>query len=515
MSKKLFFALFMILFLGVAQAPIVDAFKGTVTIALPAEAPTMDPNITSNSVGFMVWGWNYDTLLKYDMIGTKTVPWLATKWEKLSPTSFKFWLRKDAKFADGTPVTVEAIKFSMSRIQDPKLKSRQKGYFQAWKSFEKIDDHTFIWHMKWSDNGLLGRLHRWFLVMNPKAKGVDKKVIARKTFGGGPYILKSWTKGAKSVFEANPTWWGNSMYPNRPARIVLRRVVEPTTRVKALLRGEVDLIQGVGAQFLDQLDKNPDTQTLVVPAIRIFYITFATRFGGPFADRNVRLAVNYAIDADKIRTTIVGGLADPFHQLYHPWSYSGYNPKLRWHGYSLDKAKEYMKKSAYPNGFKAAFVTSNGRYPFDRQAGQAVASMLKELNIDMKVRAVNWPLYRKLVSVYQSKKQELPGLIFRSWGNSVGDTLNVGRGTSSCKGPWTVGCFPEFDKMNEAAGRISDPVKQQAAFENVWAKMKEVAMHKILFKNKMAFGFRKSLKFKPRGDDTLNVWEMVQTKGSN
>ncbi|MFC1491017.1 ABC transporter substrate-binding protein [Nitrospinota bacterium] len=508
--RKKWMALFLVLVFGMVGAPLADAYKGTVKIALPADAPTMDPNITSNAIGFMIWGWAYDTLLKYDMSTNKRIPWLATKWKRLSPTKIKFWLRKGAKFSDGTPVTTAAVQYTMNRIMNPKLKSRQRGYFKAWKKFEIIDDHTFIWHQKWSDNGLYGRLDRWFLLINPKSKGVDKTIIARNTFGGGAYILKSWSKGRKMDFEANPHWWGNSLYPNRPKRIILRRIVEQTTRVKALLRGEVDFIQGVGAQFLPQMKKNPDTRAVVAPAIRIFYLAFLTRFGGPFADLKVRKAVNYAIDAEKMRTTFVGGLADSFHMLYHPWSFSGYNPNLRWYGYNLAKAKKLLKESAYPDGFKAECLVSRGRFPFDKQTCEAVTEMVKKIGIDMEIRAVDIILYRKLVKSYQKKKPKLPTLVFRSWGNSVGDSTNVGRGTSSCTGVWSVSCFPEFDELNEKAGSTYDPKEQQAAFEKVWAKMKELAMHKILFKNRMAFGLRKTLEFKPRGDDTINVWEMVQ-----
>ncbi|MEK7216206.1 MAG: ABC transporter substrate-binding protein, partial [Chloroflexota bacterium] len=344
-----------------------NAFKGTVTIGYATDPPTMDPNITSDALGFIVWGWAYDTLMKYDLHKKEPTPWLAEKWEKLSPTSIKFWLRKDAKFSDGSPVTSRAVQYTMERIFDPEIKSRQLDYFQTFKSFEIIDDHTFIWHQKTPDNGLFGRLHNWFLIINPKTKGADKADVSRNTYGGGPYILKSWTKGSKMVFEANPTWWGNSRYPNRPQTIVLRPIRESTTRVKALIAGEVDFIQDVEPQFIPEVEKDPDTRIVTVPGMRIFYLAFATRHGGPFADPKVRQAVNYVIDADLMGKTIMGGLTDPFHMLYHPWSFSGYNPDLRWHGYDLAKAKALMKEAGYPNGFKAVWIGPSGRFAGDRQ----------------------------------------------------------------------------------------------------------------------------------------------------
>ncbi len=107
----MFLFLLVVFFLGVSFVPITNAYKGSITVALPQEPPTMDPNITTNAIGFMLWSWSYDTLLKYDML-TKTVkPWLVDKWEKVSPTKVKFHIRDDAVFADGSPVTSEAVVF--------------------------------------------------------------------------------------------------------------------------------------------------------------------------------------------------------------------------------------------------------------------------------------------------------------------------------------------------------------------------------------------------------------------
>ncbi|MFC1491475.1 ABC transporter substrate-binding protein, partial [Nitrospinota bacterium] len=501
--RRKWMALLLVLVFGMVGPPVADAYKGKLTVALPGEPPTMDPNITSNTIGFMAWNWSYDTLVKSETGTGKIVPWLATKWKKLGPTKYKFWLRKGVKFTDGTPFTAAAVKYSMGRIQNPKLKSRQRAYFKPFKRIEIIDDHTFIYHQKWPDNGLFTRLHRQFLIISPKTKGIPKAKIARNTFGSGAYILKSWTRGTKMVFEANPNWWGNSRYPDRPKTLVLRRIVEQTTRVKALLRGEVDLIWRIAPQFFPQIKQHPDRKLYMVPSVRIFYLSFGTRFGGPFADRKVRLAANYAIDGEKIRRTILKGVGgSPYGQMYHPWSFSGYNPKKKWWGYDLAKAKKLMKESSYPNGFKATLITSHGLYPFDKATCEATSDMLGKIGIDTKCRAVNWPLYRKLFTAYQYKKED-PVMFFRGWGNSQGDSSNVVRGTSSCKGVWSVACFSELDALNEKAARTSDPKEQQALFESVTEKMKQLAIHKVYFKMVDSYAVRKDLKFVPRHDAML------------
>ncbi|MEK6709615.1 MAG: ABC transporter substrate-binding protein, partial [Nitrospinota bacterium] len=217
---------------ALAWAPGADAYRGSITVVLPDDAPTMDPNVSSSGIGLTIWRWSYDTLVSADARTGKNIPWLAERWEKLGPTQYKFWLRKGVKFSDGTPLTTAAIQYTIDRIRDPELKSVQRGFFEDLDRFEFLDDHTFVWHLKRPDNGLLHRLERYFLVISPKAKEAPKTAPARETFGSGPYVLSSWTKGLKMVFEANPTWWGNSLHPDRPKTVVMRPIRESTTRVK-------------------------------------------------------------------------------------------------------------------------------------------------------------------------------------------------------------------------------------------------------------------------------------------
>ena len=168
-----FAAALLVITLGLFAVSFVEAAaKDTVTIALSGEPPTMDPHRTSNFVGTMVWRWPYDTLLSRETGTGKMIPWLAEKYELLDGTKkMKFWLRKDANFEDGSPVTSQSVAWSLSRV----LKAaRQKRYFASFDRIEVIDDKTFIWHNKTYDNGTLSRITRWAGVMSLKAKGKKK-----------------------------------------------------------------------------------------------------------------------------------------------------------------------------------------------------------------------------------------------------------------------------------------------------------------------------------------------------
>ncbi|MGQ4808154.1 hypothetical protein NKDENANG_01521 [Candidatus Entotheonellaceae bacterium PAL068K] len=98
----------------------------------------MDPHRVSNFIGAMVWRWSYDTLITSETGTGKHLPWLATKWKSTDNNkSATFWLRQDATFFDGTPVTAEAFKLALERVL---ASARQRSYFKTFDHIEIIDN---------------------------------------------------------------------------------------------------------------------------------------------------------------------------------------------------------------------------------------------------------------------------------------------------------------------------------------------------------------------------------------
>ncbi len=500
--------IFLLVVFGFIVAPAASAYQGTLKAALKGETPSMDPHLISNFIGTMIWRWSYDTLISTEAGTGKNLPWLVTKWKIHNPKKTEFWLRKGVKFADGTPLTAAAVKFSFERITNPANKSRQRVFFREFDRIEIIDDHRFIYHSKNPNNGLMNRLRRFGHIMNPKAKGVDPAVLSRTTYGSGPYILKEWAKGRQMVFEANPTWWGNNLYPDRPKTVVLRRIKESTTRVKALVKGEVDIIMGILPQFITEIEKRPELEVASIPAVRIMFLTFVTTRGGPLTNQKVRLAINYAVDRKKLLRNFLGGRGDLWGSLFHPWNYAGYNPNDKWYGYDLAKAKALMKEAGYSNGFKSEFFGTIGRYPADKKTCEGISGMLKKIKIDAPCRSMPYSLWRRIRKAYQKGKRTKTAMFLQAYGNGGGDPGNITRATSSCKGHSSNHCFKDMDEAIHKAAATADPKEQQKAFEGVTKMIKAKALHKILYKVHDVFGFKKALGYKPRHDETFFSWEI-------
>ncbi|MGQ4808153.1 hypothetical protein NKDENANG_01520 [Candidatus Entotheonellaceae bacterium PAL068K] len=227
------------------------------------------------------------------------------------------------------------------------------------------------------------------------------------------------------------------------------------------------------------------------------------------ADVRVRKAINYAIDADLVRRTILGGRADLIGQMLHPWNFSGHNPNKEWYGYDLKKAKALMREAGYENGFRMELIATNGRYPGDRATCEAIPGMLKKINIDATCNSQRFPLFKKLHAAYKSGKKTGAAAYYMGFGNGGGESTLILRGTSSCKGPWSGMCFPDLDAAIEKAAATIDPEEQQAAFEAVTDMMKEKVTHKIFVKIHDVIGYNSRLDFFARHDETLFPWEIV------
>src|SRR3989442_15967950 len=109
--------------------------EGKIVIAQGVDPTTLDPQWHEETPAYNVLLNIYDTLLFRDK-DLKIIPWLAESWRLVNPTTWEFKIRNGVKFHYGTAPDGEPGKFSIARIRDPELKSRQAGYFRLITSID-------------------------------------------------------------------------------------------------------------------------------------------------------------------------------------------------------------------------------------------------------------------------------------------------------------------------------------------------------------------------------------------
>ena len=120
------------------NANAIDAASKTITAFLREEPPQLDSSRATDQVSGMVLGHIIEGLLRYDE-HNQLAPGVAERWE-ITDSGATFWLRKDARWSDGKPVTAHDFVFAWRLVVDPKNASEYSYILFPVKNGEAINN---------------------------------------------------------------------------------------------------------------------------------------------------------------------------------------------------------------------------------------------------------------------------------------------------------------------------------------------------------------------------------------
>jgi ABC-type transport system substrate-binding protein len=333
----------------------------------------------------------FNGLVAYAPGTSNIVPDLAEKWEvSTDRLSWTFHLRKGVTFSDGSMLTSQDVKYSWDLAQGPD--SRSTIRLGSIARVETPDDTTIVVVTKAPDATLL------YGIVDAGGMVQSTKSTPDKPIGTGPYVLKDWNRGENVVLERRANYWGT---PPALQKLVYLKRPEPTSRLVELAKGEVDLTK-LSADDLETLKRTQDVRTEVPESSMLVGVRLNTRIP-PFDRKEVRQAMNYAIDKQAIVTNILrgagyvpDGLAG--HGVYATGVISGgYYP------YDPRKADDLMLQAGLtqvgdrwtmdgrPVDFR--FYTPEGRYVQDRAVAEYVAQQLTKFGLNVSHQVVPWTVW--------------------------------------------------------------------------------------------------------------------------
>src|SRR5882757_164665 len=337
---------------------------------------TMDPHARRD--GFVTsFDMNmYEPLLRRDR-NLKLEPALATEWSNPGPTTWRFRLRHDVKFHDGTPLTADDVVFSMQRAVA--TGADVAALLTTVKEVKKIDDYT-VDFLTDGPSPILPNYLVGVAIMSKSwceahgttfaASHEEKENYAtRNENGTGPFILKDRQVAVRTVLVKNPAWWGLKDQPIDIDEVVFTRIANAATRAAALLSGELDMIYNVPLQDVERIRGTPGMKIWQTPELRTIFLgmdqsrpeLLESNIKGknPFKDQRVRQEFYQAIDEDAIKTKVMRGFARPTALMVGP-GVNGFD-------LALDKrfpsdpaaARKLLADAGYPNGFEVGFDCPN------------------------------------------------------------------------------------------------------------------------------------------------------------
>lgn len=491
--------------LGVAMCAIgigsaaAQAKDGRITIALSSGLDRLDPVLTSNGSDMTIMSQIYDTLLRMGADGSLQ-PNVAKSYEAIGENTWRFHLRDDVKFQDGTPLTAEDVKFSIDRILDKSLSSTHASQLSSIDKVVAVDGLTVDVVTKGPDPQLPRRMQpyggtgRVFIMSRAYIESNSPETIAEKPMGTGPYKLAEWSKGQRVVLEENPDYWGGS---SDVKSATFTFIPENSTRVNALLQKEVDLIQRLPIADADRVKADANLQVISTPNGLVHNISLDCRTP-PFNDIEVRKAFSESLDLEGI----VGSLLGEYGRVLPgplPPQVTQFDPTLEAYNYDPEAAAKIVSTKGL-----APFDTntSDGRYIADREIYQAINAQATAVGFKINPRVMEWGRLISMIATGTAGPFFIVG-----WDYSENDASKMHAFSTSARA--TALCnIPGYDAAANKAMVELDDAKRTDLWREAQRALHDAYMIAGSWQAAAIFGARKEIEWKADFGENITLTDI-------
>ena len=491
----------------------------TVRVANQGDALSMDPHSLNESLQLSVTSNIYEPLVSRNK-DLSLAPGLATSWKQTSPTVWRFELRKDVQFHDGTPFTADDVIFSFARMKGDG--SDMKATNSDVKQVRKINDHaveietfapqpilpdvittSYMMSKKWCETNQATK-------PVDRRKGIENAASFRAN-GTGPYRLRERQPNVRTTFVRNGNYWGK--IEGNVAEVIFTPIGNDATRVAALLSGEVDVMEPVPVQDVERVNNSGIARVITGPELRTIFLgmdqkrdelLFSSVKGkNPFKDKRVRQAFYQAIDIEGIKKTVMRGASNPSALMVGP-GINGFQPEIKRLPYDAEAAKKLMTEAGYPNGFEVTMNCPNDRYVNDAKICQAVAANLSRINVKINLQAETKGTY------FPKVLRRDTSFYMLGWTPTTYDAHNALNALMVCvddkgAGQFNLGayCNPKVDELTHKIQSETDKVKRNAMIKEVFEIHAADIGHLPLHQQALAWGVSKKVTLAQMADNYM------------
>ncbi len=350
------------------QGGILKCVRSTFPAVL-GYAPEMGPTENIFALPYI------ERLCVWDAEGNQ-IPELATSWDvDVNKKTITWHLRKGVKFHDGTPFNAEAAKWNYQLLIDNGRQVDQNLI----KSIEVVDEYTL--RMNLSEVTCISVMnYGWANMYSPTAfKNNGGKEWARThAVGTGPFKLVDFKRDTYIKYEKNPDYWRKG-YPLLNG-IEMKYIPDPKTAAMMMEKKEADIWIDVSdvKSILGLQEKG--LKVVWGPGYFWALLPDSSNQKSPFAKKQVREALDYAIDKVTMAKSLGFGQYEPLSQMVpsaSPAFVKDYNPRP----YNPEKAKQLLAEAGYPNGFETKLIALG----ISQDTATAVQSYLAQVGIKVNI----------------------------------------------------------------------------------------------------------------------------------
>ena len=492
-----------VLFLALALPLCADA--KTLRWSSQGDYLTADPHSQNEGLNNLINDEVFERLTSRDK-QLRIIPALATSWEQVSPTTWRFHLRKGVVFHDGAPLTAGDVVFSIERAQLPS--SNFKVFATPIGKARRIDDLTVeidtgtpapasIFLENVNSVRIMNRA--WCEkhgAMKPQDYKTGEETYASRVANGtGPYVLVKREAEVATVLRRFPKWWGlaDGRFEGNVDEIVYRPIKSDATRMAALLSGEIDFVLDPPLQDLPRLAANPELRVVEGPENRVIFLVMDqerdelkysnVKGRNPFKDLRVRQALYMAIDIEGIKRQVMRGKSVPTGSMIPSpvAAFPELEPRLL--PFDPQRARKLLAEAGYPNGFEIGMDCPNNRYLNDERICTAIAGMFAKVGVEVRLNAIPRAQFFPKVDNFDVTMH------LYGWGGAATDpgftlTPVIHGRAGGGKGDFNSGRYKdaELDRLIDAVEVELDPAKRRAmmfdAFKRVRDQIYTIPLHR-------------------------------------
>ncbi|WAH35247.1 ABC transporter substrate-binding protein [Alicyclobacillus dauci] len=407
---------------------------GKIVIDEPDEISSLDPAIAYSLINDEIVFQLYDQLVTYKPGTSEIAPDLASSWDISSDgKTYTFHLKKGVKFWNRDDMTAQSFIDEFERVLSKTVDSPGEGFLdpivvgstafhdgkaKSVSGLSAPDPYTLVIKLTKPEPFFLQVLAQEFF------SPVDKKYIdsigndafAFKPMGTGPFELKSYQQEHQLVLTKNP----NYFIPNKPKLDEIDISIQTNESLSAMRFQQgttafIDFNQNIDSQDFVSMMKNPKYKNdFYKETLNTLGFLNINNQSGPFKQKLVRQAVNYAVNKQRL-VQLQNGRASVAYQILPP-NMPGYEsdlPSNVKYTYDPAKAKELLKEAGYQNGFSTEILTPNDESTV--KLVQSIQADLAVVGIKASIKPVPASTYSPLA---QSGKEPL---VYEIWSQDFPD----------------------------------------------------------------------------------------------
>ncbi|MHB1133540.1 MAG: ABC transporter substrate-binding protein [Chloroflexota bacterium] len=370
-----------------AATQVAGAPKAGGKLSLARPINIKDFNGNDLSRGNMSWLKSiYGYLVRLDK-DLNPQPEHAESWQ-FSPDGAKMTLklRQGIKFHSGREFTSEDVLFSWQYGRDATTGSPQmRNLFGLIKEVKTPDKYT----VELSTDGPNPLVFDALDTMCMMDKTVVDQ-ISKKDAGSGPFMVTSYVPGQEFVAKRFPDYY----LKGQPylEEVTFKTIPDVATLVINL---ETKSVDGIWSMALTDVPRLKGIANLVADsgagAQGMFHVMVKNK--GPFENKKVRQAINWAIDRERIVKQVMSGTVEHTCLAWPRGSWAYFSDLEGKYKYDLEKSKALLAEAGVANGFETTILCSQKANPPLLGIAQIVQADLAKLKINAKIEDVEATVY--------------------------------------------------------------------------------------------------------------------------